>query len=52
VSILSRTHHNQVSLLLITVDNGDAVVAQVAVNPDAIADWIKDPVRIDAHLHD
>lgn len=50
VSIHTRTRGNQVSLLLVTVDQGDAVVAQVAVNPDTIAEWIKEPSSIDARL--
>jgi hypothetical protein len=51
VNILSRTRHDQVSLLLVTVNQGDAVVAQVAVNPETIVAWIKDPVHINARFH-
>lgn len=46
VSIQTRTHRDHVSLLLVTVDQHDAVVIQLAVSPDAIAQWIKEPVRI------
>jgi hypothetical protein len=46
VSIQTRTYRDHVSLLLVTIDSHDAVVIQLAVSPDAIAQWIKEPVRI------
>lgn len=50
VSIHARTRGNHVSLLLVTVEKGEAVVAQVAVNPDTVAQWIKEPGHIEARL--
>lgn len=46
VSIQTQTHRDHVSLLLVTIDEHDAVVIQLAVKPDAIAQWIKEPIRI------
>lgn len=50
VSIHARTRGDNVSLLVVTVDKGEAVVVQVALKPDVVAEWLKEPGGIEARL--